>query len=152
MPHAKADLTSFQSREALPWYKKDLPFFEFMGLTNLTFLQAEEGLVEFKLPVTRNHLNIHLMVHGGVLATLADIGCILAVRANMPLERLSRLIFYTQNLRVDYLANIGKGDLIVSGKVISHLRTYSLVEADIRDGKGNLLVRAVGQVFRGEGK
>ena len=152
MPQAKADLSLFQSGRALPWYKKDMPFFEFMGLTELTFRRVEEGLVEFKLPVTRNHLNIHLIVHGGVLATLADIGCILAVRANMPLERLSHLIFYTQNLRLDYLANIGKGDLIVCGKVISHLRTYSLVEADIRDGNEHLLVRAVGQVFRGERK
>ena len=152
MPHAKADLSLFQSGQALPWYKKDLPFFEFMGLTNLTFLRVEEGLVQFKLPITRNHLNIHLIVHGGVLATLADVGCILAVRANRPLEHLNHLVFYTQNLRVDYVANIGKGDLIVCGKVISHLRTYSLVEADIRGGDGNLLVRAVGQVFKGERK
>ena len=152
MHQAKADLSLFQSGQALPWYKKDMPFFEFMGLTELTFLQVEEGLIEFKLPVSRNHLNVHRIVHGGVLATLADIGCILAVRANMPLERLSHLLFYTQNLRSDYLANIGKGDLIVCGQVISHLRTYSLVEAHIRDGNENLLVRAVGQVFRGERK
>jgi acyl-coenzyme A thioesterase 13 len=152
MPQAKADLSLFQSGQALPWYKNDLPFFEFMGLTNLTFLRVEDGLVEFKLPITRNHLNIHLIVHGGVLATLADIGCILAVRANMPLERLNHLIFYTQNLRVDYLANTRKGVLTVCGKVVSHLRTYSLVEANIRDADGNLLVRAVGQVFRGERK
>jgi uncharacterized protein (TIGR00369 family) len=123
-----------------------------MGLTNLRFLRVEDGWVEFKLPVTRNHLNIYLIVHGGVMATLADIACILAVRANMPLEHLRHLSFFTQNLRVDYLANTGKGDLIVCGKVISHLRTYSLVEADIRDADGNLLVRAVAQVFRGERK
>jgi uncharacterized protein (TIGR00369 family) len=152
MPQAKADLSSFRSGQALPWYKKDLPFFDFMGLRNLTFLRVEDGLVEFRIPVIRNYLNIHLIVHGGVLATLADIGCILAVRANMPLERLSHLIFYTQNLRMDYLANTGKGGLTVRGKVVSHLRSYSLVEADIRDADGNLLVRAVGQVFRGDRK
>lgn len=152
MSHAKADLSSFQSGHALPWHETDLPFFEFMGLRNLTFLRVEEGLIEFKLSVTRNHLNVHRTIHGGVLATLADVGCILAARANMPLERLSRLVFYTQNLRVDYLANVGQGELTVCGNVITHLRTYSLVEADIRDGDGNLLVRAVGQVFRGERK
>jgi acyl-coenzyme A thioesterase PaaI-like protein len=58
MSQAKADLSYFKSGQALPWLDKDLPFFEFMGLKNLTFLRVEEGLVEFKLPVTRNHLSV----------------------------------------------------------------------------------------------
>ena len=150
MPQVKADLTYFQSRSGLHWYGKDFPFYEFMGLSNLSFLRVEDGLVEFEVPVSKNHLNVHNTVHGGVLATLADYGCLLAVRANMPLERLRKLKTYTQNLRIDYLANVGEGYLIVLSKVISRLRTFSLVEVDIRDARNNLLVRAVGQIFMGK--
>lgn len=104
MVQAKADLSYFKSGRVLPWRKKNFPFFEFMGLSGLIFLRVEDGLVEFKLPVTRNHLNTHLIVHGGELATLADVGCMMAIRANMPIARLRKTFFYTQNLRLDYLS------------------------------------------------
>ena len=121
-----------------------------MGINGVSFTRVEDGLVEFKLPISKNHLNVHRTVHGGVLAFFADLGCLWAVRGNMSLERLSRFFTYTQNLRLDYLANIGTGNLIVTGRVVSRLRTYCLVEAEIRDEEGRLLVRAVGQVFMGE--
>jgi uncharacterized protein (TIGR00369 family) len=139
----KANLAYFQSGRALPWYKKDIPIFDFIGITQLTFLRVDDGHIEFRLPVSKNHLNVHNTVHGGVLATLADIGCLLAVRGNMKLERLRKIFTYTQSLRLDYLANVGEGDLIVCGKVISNLRTFSLVEVEIQDAKRNLLVRAL---------
>jgi acyl-CoA thioesterase len=145
-----ADLAYFQSGAGFPWRGRDFPFYEFMGLNDLSFLRVEDGLAAFKAPVLRNHLNVHNTVHGGVLATLADIGCLLAVRSNMPLEELQTLKTYTQNLRIDYLANVGEGYLIVLSKVISRLRTFCLVEVDIRDARNNLLVRAVGQIFMGK--
>jgi uncharacterized protein (TIGR00369 family) len=150
MSGGKADLEYFQSKRVFSLHGEDLPLYKFMGLDDLSFTRVEDGLVEFKLPVSRNHLNVHRTVHGGVLAFLADLGCLWAVRGNMPLERLERLFTYTQNLRLDYLANVGTGDLIVLGKAVSRLRTYCLAEAEIRDGEGRLLVRAVGQIFVGE--
>ena len=149
MPQPKADIEYFQSESGLPWSGKGYPFYEIMGIETLSFLCVEDGFASFKVPILKNHLNVHNTVHGGVLATLADIGCLLAVRANMPLERLQVLKTYTQNLRIDYLANVGEGELIVSSKVVSRLRTFSLIEVDIRDARSNLLVRAVGQIFMG---
>ncbi len=147
MSQGKADLAYFQTGQVLPWFNKDFPFFDFMGLNNLTFLRVEEGLVEFKLPITRNHLMMRRMVHGGVLATLADIGCILVARAHKPIDYCQNIFVYTQNLRLDFLANVEEGELVVCGKVVSQLRTFTLVEVDIRDIQGNLLVRAVAQIF-----
>ena len=150
MSVGKADLDYFQSKRLFSWHGKDFPLYEFMGINGVSFTRVEDGLVEFKLPVCKNHLNVHGTVHGGVLALLADLGCLWAVRGNMALERLARFFTYTQNLRLDYLANVGTGNLIVTGKVVSRLRRYCLAEADIRDDEGRLLVRAVGQVFMGE--
>ncbi len=148
----KANLAYFQSGCALPWFKKDIPIFDFIGITQLTFLRVDDGRIEFQLPVSKNHLNVHNTIHGGVLAILADIGCLLAVRGNMKLERLHKIFTFTQSLRLDYLANVGEGELIVCGKVVSNLRTFSLVEVEIQDAKRNLLVRALGQIFIGEMK
>ena len=149
MVQGTADLAYFQSGSGLPWRGKDFPFYEWTGLNDVSFLRVEDGLVAFKIPVLRSHLNVHNTVHGGVLATLADIGCLLAVRSNMPLDCLQTLKTYTQNLRIDYLANVGEGYLVVLSKVIRRLRTFCLVEVDIRDSRENLLVRAVGQIFMG---
>ncbi len=150
MSKGKADLEYFQSKRVFSWHGEDFPLYEFMGINSVSFTRVEDGLVEFKLPVSKNHLNVHRTVHGGVLAFLADLGCLWAVRGNMALDQLSRLFTYTQNLRLDYLANVGTGNLIVTGKVVSRLRRYCLAEAGIRDEKGNLLTRAVGQIFVGE--
>jgi acyl-coenzyme A thioesterase PaaI-like protein len=149
MSKEKADLNYFQSKRMFPWIGKDFPLYEFMGLNDIVFLRVEDGLVTYKLPISRNHLNIHGTVHGGVLALCADWGCLMAVRGNMPLDSLNGFFTYTQNLRLDYIANTGTGYLFVTGRVIVRLRTFSLVESDIRDDDGTLLVRAVGQVFMG---
>jgi uncharacterized protein (TIGR00369 family) len=150
MSQAKADLSYFNAGRVLPWKNKDFPFYEFMGLSEIIFLRVEDGLAEFKVPVTRNYLNIHMIVHGGVLATLADVGCAMAIRANMPIARLRKTLFYTQSLRLDYLANIRDGDLFVCGRVIRHLRNFSLVEVDIQNASGTLLARAIGQIVLSE--
>ena len=150
MSEGKADLQYFRSKRLFSWHGKDFPLYEFMGINGVSFTRVEDGLVEFRLPISKNHLNVHKTVHGGVLALLADLGCVWAIRGNMALDRLDRLFTYTQNLRIDYLSNVGTGNLIVVGKVVSRRRTYCLSEADIRDEEGRLLTRAVGQIYMGE--
>jgi len=150
MSERKADLDYFQSKRVFSWHGKDLPLYEFMGIDRISFTRVEDGLVEFKFPTSKNHLNVHRTVHGGVLALLADLGCVWAIRGNMALDRLDRLFTYTQNLRIDYLSNVGTGNLIVVGRVVSRRRTYCLSEADIHDEERKLLARAVGQIYMGE--
>jgi uncharacterized protein (TIGR00369 family) len=79
--------------------------------------------------------------HGGVLATLIDIGADWAM-----VKRLGRAV-PTINLRVDYHAVAMPGDLTIRGRVVRLGSQFSTSEAHILDAEGRLLASGRGTYF-----
>ena len=79
--------------------------------------------------------------HGGVLATLIDIG------SDWAMVRKTGRGVPTIDMRVDYHAAAMPGDLIARGKVVRFGGQFSTAEAQVLDASGKLLASGRGTYF-----
>ena len=111
------------------------PFHTWAGMD---VVEASAGEVTVAMDVLDLHVNLQGLVHGGMLAILADTACGLSIRSAMEPGRLH----VTTDLDIHYLAPAKPGRLFGRGKAIRVGRTLAFAEASIEDGVGRLLARA----------
>jgi uncharacterized protein (TIGR00369 family) len=111
------------------------PFHTWAGLD---VVEAEPGAVTVSMDVDDGHVNLQGLVHGGMLAILADTCCGLSIRSAMEPGRLH----VTTDLDIHYLSPGRPGRLFGRGRAITVGRTLAFAEASIEDGEGTLLARA----------
>lgn len=99
---------------------------------------ASEGAVTVAMDLGEHHVNLQGLVHGGMLAILADTACGLAIRSAMERGRLH----VTSDMDIHYLAPARPGRILGHGTAIRVGRTLAFAEASIEDGDGRLLARA----------
>ena len=99
---------------------------------------ASEGAVTVAMDLGDRHVNLQGLVHGGMLAILADTACGLAIRSAMEPGRLH----ITTDLDIHYLAPARPGRILGHGTAIRVGRSLAFAEASIEDGDGRLLARA----------
>ena len=92
----------------------------------------ENGETVMAFPMQDLLLNSNQMVHGGVIATLADCASAAAVRTLLP----DNIFTPTIDLHINYLAPARKarGDLYAYGKVVTKGQTIAHARADVRQG------------------
>ena len=114
-------------------------FHSWMGME---LVGAEPGRVEISLEAADHHLNLQGLLHGGVIATLADTATGLAVRTMVPAGRRH----VTVQLDVHYLRPGAPGRVTVVGTTVRVGTSIGYAEADVLDAKGRLLARATATV------
>jgi len=113
----------------------DSDFYRWAGID---LVEASPGRVKVAFEAWPRHVNLQGLVHGGMLATLADTAMGLAVRT--VLEPGRRHV--TVQLGVEFLS-AGKAGLIVAeGRTLKIGRQLGFAEADVKDAGGRLLARA----------
>ena len=101
---------------------------------------AAAGEVRLGWEARPDHRNLQGLVHGGILATLADIAMGLAVRTVVgPTRR-----HVTIDLHVHYLRPARPGRLEALGSVVRVGTHVGFAEGSLTDAAGRLLVRASG--------
>jgi uncharacterized protein (TIGR00369 family) len=114
-------------------------FHSWMGME---LVRAEPGRVEIALEAADHHLNLQGLLHGGVIATLADTATGLAVRTMVPAGRRH----VTVQLDVHYLRPGAPGRVTAVGSTVRVGSSIGYAEADVLDAKGRLLARATATV------
>ena len=108
------------------------------GFFGMHLDRVQSGEVEVSLEATPDHLNLVGIVHGGVIATLADTATGIAFRTVVPIDAL----FVTSQLTITYLAPARSGDTISAiGRVVKRGGRSGYAEADVLDVEGTLLAR-----------
>lgn len=110
----------------------------FHAWVGIEVLEATPGAVTVSMPVDERHVNLQGLVHGGMLAILADTACGLSVRSAMEPGRLH----ITTDLDVHYLSPARPGTLLGRGSAVKVGRSLAFAEASIEDADGTLLARA----------
>ena len=110
----------------------------FHGWMGMTLVEARQGEVDLALEAQPHHLNLQGLLHGGVLATLADTAAGLAVRTKLEPGRRH----VTIQLGVQYLSAGGSGRIVARGRTIRVGRQIAHAEAEIHDANGRLLATA----------
>jgi uncharacterized protein (TIGR00369 family) len=101
-------------------------------------VEASPGSVTVAMRVEERHVNLQGLVHGRMLAILADTACGLAIRSAMEPGRLH----VTADLDIHFLAPAKPGRVVGRGKAIKVGRSLAFAEASIEDGEGRLLAKA----------
>lgn len=114
----------------------------FHSWVGMELVAAEPGRVEIGLDAAEHHLNLQGMLHGGVIATLADTATGLAVRSMVPADRRH----VTVQLDVHYLTPGRAGRVTAVGTTVRVGATIAYAEADVTDVRGRLLARATATV------
>ena len=111
---------------------------EFHTWAGMEVVEASAGEVTVAMDVLDRHVNLQGLIHGGMLAILADTACGLSIRSAMEAGRLH----VTTDMDIHYLAPTRPGRLYGRGKAVRVGRTLAFAEASIEDAEGKLLARA----------
>jgi uncharacterized protein (TIGR00369 family) len=85
------------------------------------------------------HKQIHGVVHGGILASLADTAGAMAAYPMLP--HGTRLA--TVEMTINYLEAVDRGPIIAEARVLRLGRTLAVAECEIQDADGNLAAKAL---------
>jgi uncharacterized protein (TIGR00369 family) len=110
----------------------------FYAWSGISVVSATAGEVDVAMEADPRHLNIQGLVHGGMLATLADTAMGLAVRTT--LEPGSRHV--TIQLGVQFLSAGREGRISARGRVVRSGRQIAHAEAEVMNEAGRVLARA----------
>jgi uncharacterized protein (TIGR00369 family) len=102
-------------------------------------VKAERGRAVFRMPVLDLHKQIHRVVHGGVLAMLADTaGGFAAFLASPSGARVA-----TIEIKINFLEAVEHGEINADARVLRQGRTTSVVDCDVTDQDGRLVSKAL---------
>ncbi len=107
--------------------------------------EAEPGRVVLRMRVDKRHMQVHGVVHGGVLAALADTAGGLATYIGLP--RVKRMA--TIEMKINYLEAVEGGTVEAEARLIRRGRHVAVVECDIRDHNKRLVGKALMTFFVG---
>jgi acyl-CoA thioesterase len=100
---------------------------------------AGPGHAVLRFKVRQHHLQVHNVVHGGVIGTLADTaGGMATYLAVPPGTRVA-----TVEMKINFLEPIERGTITADARVIRCGRNFSVVDCNVRDSKGRLAGKAL---------
>jgi uncharacterized protein (TIGR00369 family) len=107
--------------------------------------KAERGKVTLRMPVKALHKQVYGVVHGGVLAALADTAGGLATHMACP--RGTRVA--TVEMKINFLEAVEAGTVFAEAEVVRRGRHIAVVDCDVRDDRGRLVTKALMTFFVG---
>jgi 1,4-dihydroxy-2-naphthoyl-CoA hydrolase len=110
-----------------------------------TLAQASRGRVRLQMKVDARHLQVHGVVHGGVLAALADTAGGLASYMSCPLG--TRVA--TVEMKINYLEGVERGTVTADAEVVRIGRHLAVVDCDVTDDAKRLVAKALMTFFVG---
>lgn len=111
---------------------------DFYRWAGVELIDAAPGRVEIAFEASAHHLNLQGLVHGGILATLADTAMGLAVRTVLQPGRRH----VTVQLGVEFLSPGRPGTIVAHGRSVKIGSQLGFAEADVTDPNGRLLAKA----------
>jgi uncharacterized protein (TIGR00369 family) len=110
----------------------------FHAWAGVEVVEAAPGAVTVSIAVDERHVNLQGLVHGGILAILADTACGLSIRSAIEPGRLH----ITTDLDIHFLSPAAPGVLYGRGTAVKVGRSLAFAEASVEDAEGRLLARA----------
>jgi len=100
---------------------------------------VERGIAVMTMQVRSRHKQVHGVVHGGILASLADTAGALAAYPLLP--RKTRLA--TVEMKINYLEPVDRGTIVAEATLLRLGRTLAVVECEVQDADGTLAAKAL---------
>ena len=118
-----------------PW-----PFAELLGMRAKSI---GDGRARFELAVEAKHLNPNGTLHGGVVYSLADSAMGAALFAELDAGEMC----VTLEIKVQYLAVVTGGALVVEAAVVNRTKRIGVLEAKVFGDEERLVALATGTFY-----
>lgn len=100
---------------------------------------VHDGRAIFRLDVRPRHKQIHGVVHGGILAALADTTAAIAAYTVIP----KGVELATLELKINYMEPVPGGTVKADARVLRAGRNFIVVECEIFNESGSLAAKAL---------
>jgi len=100
---------------------------------------VHDGRAIFRLDVRPKHKQIHDVVHGGILAALADTTAAIAAYTVIP----QGVEIATLELKINYLEPVPGGRVLADAKVLRKGRNFIVVECEIFNESGSMAAKSL---------
>jgi uncharacterized protein (TIGR00369 family) len=100
---------------------------------------VHEGRAIFRMQVRPRHKQIHGVVHGGILAALADTTAAIAAYTSIP----RGVEIATLELKINYLEPVPGGTVKADARVLRAGRNFIVTECEIYNESGSLAAKAL---------
>jgi uncharacterized protein (TIGR00369 family) len=102
-------------------------------------VSVTEGRAVLKMDVETRHRQLHGVVHGGILAALADTASAIAAYTTVP----EGTAIATIELKINYLEAVPSGRVTAEARVLRTGRNFVVTECELWDGRGKLAAKAL---------
>ena len=101
--------------------------------------RVHDGRAVFRLDVRPSHKQIHNVVHGGIIAALADTTAAIAAYTAVP----RGVELATLELKINYLEPVSGGTIKADARVLRAGRNFIVTECEILNASGALAAKAL---------
>ncbi len=126
-------------KEHLEFAQSRMKLSKFSVLVGFKVEHLYQGGAILRMKVQDHHRQIHSVVHGGVIAALADTAAAIAAYTASP----PGVELVTIELKINYLLPIVEGSVEAEGKVLRAGRNFVVVECDVRNDQAELAAKAL---------
>jgi uncharacterized protein (TIGR00369 family) len=119
--------------------RKRMKFSRLSALLGFHVDSLAPGRAVLSMQVKDLHKQIHDVVHGGVLAALADTAAAIAAYTVVP----QGAELATIELKINYLSAVPGGKIKAEGKVLRAGRNFVVTECEVFNAKGGLAAKAL---------
>jgi len=121
--------------ETLKKLGEDSPYF---GHLHMELIEAENGYAGVSMHIKPCHKNVHGVVHGGAIASLADQTAMRAVQTKFSVGQTGT----TVQMDMHYLAPAREGRLVAAARIQKMGRLVAFSDVDVNDDKGKAVALA----------
>lgn len=112
-------------------------------LIGLKLINVTEGTATFELDVTPNLFNSLGIVHGGIIATIADAAMGVAFGTLCGIND----IFNTVEFKINFLHPVKEGRIRALGHVVHRGNKIGVVEGNVENMNGELIAKSLGTMI-----
>jgi uncharacterized protein (TIGR00369 family) len=127
------------TREHLEYARSRVKLSKFSALMGFEVANLYPGGAILQVVTEDHHRQVHNVMHGGVIAALADTAAAIAAYTVVP--RGTEIV--TIELKINYLLPVAEGKLKAEGKVLRAGRNFIVVECDVTKQDGALAAKAL---------
>jgi uncharacterized protein (TIGR00369 family) len=135
MPITLEETSHPAARELARRFRRSQP----ARLFGFELIAAAPGRARMQFQVGARHRQMHGVVHGGILGSLADTAA--ALSCYLALPRGTRLA--TVEMKINYLEPVAGGRVLAEGRMLRLGKYLAVAECEIHDAAGRLAAKAL---------
>lgn len=126
--------------ESMTLLLNNSPYYRHLGME---VVEVGEGFSRLRLAIREEHKNLYGILHGGVLASLLDSTCSIAVGTLLSPGEAA----VTLDQRINFVSNVRGGTLYAEGRALHKGRYTGVGYGEVKDDEGNLVAAGMTTVF-----